>query len=109
MTLGSSQECWLTNFGPASTANYQDLLFGERAGRVALKQHQLWQQIQTRPAILSIPTESGDGAHSVLWTGTCCFDPWPSRGFIQKPELVYEAVWIDRLPLHEFETDAEDA
>ncbi|MFG0756172.1 hypothetical protein ACF8O8_25720 [Pseudomonas sp. TYF_14] len=113
VTISEAHAFMLTNFGPAcyaSTANYQDLLFGKRAGRVALNQHQLWQQIQTRPAILSVPTESGEGAHCVLWTGTCCFDPWPGRGFIQKPELVYEAVWIDRLPLVvEFETDDEDA
>ncbi len=113
VTISEAHAFLLTNFGPASyasTAEYQNLIFGERAGRIALNQTQLWQQITTRPAILSIPSESGEGAHCVLWTGTCCFDPWPGRGFIQKPELVYEAVWIDRLPLQvEFEPDAEDA
>lgn len=113
VTISEAHAFLLTNYGPASyacTADYHNLVFGERPDRVALNQQQLWQQIQTRPAILSVPTESGEGAHCVLWTGTCCFDPWPGRGFIQKPELVYEAVWIDRLPLVvEFETDDEDA
>lgn len=113
VTISEAHAFLLTNYGPASyasTGDYQNFVFGKRAGRVALNQHELWQQIQTRPAILSIPTESGEGAHCVLWTGTCCFDPWPCRGFIPRPELVYEAVWIDRLPLQvEFETDAEDA
>lgn len=103
----------LREYGPAvyaASAAYHDLMFGPRQGRVALNQQQLWQQIQTRPAILSIPTESGEGAHCVLWTGTCCFDPWPGRGFIERPEVVYETVWIDRMPLQvEFETDVEDA
>ncbi|HCF2992508.1 TPA: hypothetical protein ACPWGP_003388 [Pseudomonas aeruginosa] len=102
VTISEAHAFLLMNFGPASyasTDSYQDLIFGERAGRVALNQDQLWQQIQTRPAILSIPTESGEGAHCVLWTGACCFDPWPGRGFIPRPELVYEAVWIDQLPL----------
>lgn len=101
VTISEAHAFLLTQYGPASyagTAEYQNLIFGERPGRVALNQHQLWQQIQTRPAILSIPTDSGEGAHCVLWTGTCCFDPWPGRGFIPRPELVYEAVWIDRLP-----------
>lgn len=102
VTISEAHAFLLTQYGPASyasTGDYQDLIFGERAGRVALNQDQIWQQIQTRPAILSIPTESGEGAHCVLWTGTCCFDPWPGRGFIERPQLVYEAVWIDRLPL----------
>lgn len=113
VTISEAHAFLLTNFGPASyasTGDYQNFVFGERAGRIALNQNDIWQQIQTRPAILSIPTESGEGAHCVLWTGTSCFDPWPGRGFIECPELVYEAVWIDRLPLQiEFETDAEDA
>ncbi|AXQ47700.1 hypothetical protein DZC31_10170 [Stenotrophomonas rhizophila] len=113
VTISEAHAFLLTNFGPASyasTAEYQDLVFGERAGRVALNQHELWQQIQTRPAVLSIPTESGQGAHCMIWTGTCCYDPWPGRGFVSKPEIVYEAVWIDPLPLKvEFETDTEDA
>lgn len=102
VTISEAHAFLLTNYGPASyaaTAEYHDLVFGERTGRVALNQQQLWQQITTRPAILSIPTESGHGAHCVLWTGTCCFDPWPGRGFIEQPEVVYEAVWVDRLPL----------
>lgn len=102
VTISEAHAFLLTQYGPASyasTAEYQNLIFGERPGRVALNQQQLWQQIQTRLAILSIPTESGEGAHCVLWTGTCCYDPWPGRGFIERPEVVYEAVWIDRLPL----------
>lgn len=102
VTISEAHAFLLTNFGPASyaaTADYHNLVFGERQGRVALNQNDIWQQIQTRPAILSIPTESGEGAHCVLWTGTCCFDPWPGRGFIERPAVVYEAIWIDRLPL----------
>lgn len=113
VTLSEAHAFLLTHFGQASyatTADYQDLIFGKREGRFALNQKNLWHQIQTRPAILSIPTGSGEGAHCVLWTGTCCYDPWPGRGFIEKPEVVYEAVWIDALPLliERNETDVEE-
>lgn len=111
VTISEAHAFLLTHFGPASyaaTADYHDLIFGERPGRIALNQNDLWQQITTRPAILSIPTESGEGAHCVLWTGTCCVDPWPGRGFIPRPELVYEAVWIDRLPLEVEQAEAAE-
>lgn len=81
----------------ASTKSWQDNVFGER-DRFGLDSDQLWDLIGTRPALVTIPMHR-DYTHCVLWTGTKTFDPWPGKGFVSKPVEIYEAIWIDALPL----------